>query len=129
MYAVETQMDLIFMYLNFWYSSLLWSTFNCFLLWFLLWVCLGLFLFVGLLVFWVFFENLSPPPCIKNVRNPYSVFYFALPFSRQMMQHRPMASNRHNLLKTQKTNHSPNGSTSQIYHSDSGIQILDKCLV
>lgn len=75
-------MDLIFMYLNFWYSSLLWSTFNCFLLWFLLWVCLGLVLFVGLLVFWVFFENLSPPPCIKNVRNPYSVFHFALPFQQ-----------------------------------------------
>uniref|UniRef100_A0A8C9G1E3 Uncharacterized protein n=1 Tax=Pavo cristatus TaxID=9049 RepID=A0A8C9G1E3_PAVCR len=45
------------------------------------------------------------------------------------MHHSPMVSNRRNLLKTQKTNHSQNGFMSQIYHSDSVIQILDKCLV
>lgn len=49
-------------------------------------------------------------------------------YSRQMMQHRPTASNRHNPLKTQKTNHSPKGCMSQIYPSDFGIQISDKCL-
>lgn len=49
-------------------------------------------------------------------------------FSRQMMQHRLTASNRHNPPKTQRTSHSRNGCMSQIYPSDSGIQISDKCL-
>lgn len=56
---------------------------------------------------------------------PICVF---LSFSRQMTQHRPMANNRHNPRKTQKTNLSRNGCTFQIYLSGSGIQISDKCL-